>query len=62
MLAYHFDCFVDDSRAITLQLPADAPTGLVQLIVLFPDAPLEEADTKHGAVGSGQSGNTGPLK
>ena len=39
MQAYQFDCHVDASRTVTLELPVDAPVGLAQIIVLFPDAP-----------------------
>lgn len=62
MLVYHFDYHVDDSRTITLELPADAPTGLVQIIVPFPEAPSQDGDTPHTVVDSGLSGAMGLSK
>lgn len=44
MRAYQFECHVDTSRTITFELPVDAPVGLAQIIVLFPDAPVHQAD------------------
>jgi hypothetical protein len=42
MQAYQLEHHVDVSRTITVQLPADAPIGLAQIIVLFPDAQVEQ--------------------
>lgn len=39
MQAYQFVRSVPASHTITVELPSDAPTGLAQVIVLFPDAP-----------------------
>lgn len=39
MQAYQFERSVPPSHTITVELPADAPTGLAQVIVLFPDSP-----------------------
>ncbi|MDD5028986.1 MAG: hypothetical protein PHH58_05695 [Rhodoferax sp.] len=49
MQAYQFECHVDTSRTITVELPVDAPVGLAQIIVLFPDAPCIR-QTKHRAL------------
>lgn len=38
MQAYQFERSVPPSHTITVELPADAPTGLAQIIVLFPEA------------------------
>lgn len=38
MQAYQFERSVPPSHTITVELPADAPTGLAQVIVLFPEA------------------------
>ena len=38
MQAYQFEQRVPASHSFTVQLPADAPTGPAQVIVLFPDA------------------------
>lgn len=39
MQAYQFDYQVDASHCISFELPADAPVGFAQIIVVFPDAP-----------------------
>lgn len=44
MQAYQFECQVDTSRTITFELPGDAPIGLAQIIVLFPDAPVHQTN------------------
>ena len=57
MLAYEFAYHVDASRTVNIELPADAPTGLAQIIVLFPDAPLHDAiDPPHDAVVTEKNG------
>ena len=38
MQAYQFEHSVPSSHTVTVNLPADAPTGPAQVIVLFPDA------------------------
>ena len=38
MQAYQFERRVPPSHTITVELPADAPTGLAQVIVMFPEA------------------------
>jgi hypothetical protein len=37
MQAYQFERSVPPSHTITVELPPDAPTGLAQVIVLFPE-------------------------
>ncbi len=44
MRAYQLEYQVDASRTVTFELPADAPVGLAQIIVLFADAPVHQAD------------------
>jgi len=44
MRAYQLAYQVDAARTVTFELPADAPVGLAQIIVLFADAPVRQAD------------------
>jgi len=44
MRAYQLEHQVDAAHTVTFELPADAPVGLAKIIVLFPDAPVHQAD------------------
>lgn len=47
MQAYQFEHSVPTSHTFTVTLPPDAPTGPVQVIVLFPQADNTPSQPKH---------------
>lgn len=52
MQAYQFERRVPPSHTITVELPADAPTGLAQVIVLFPEARTTPSQPTYPQVAS----------
>lgn len=46
MQAYQFEQYVSPSHRVSVELPADAPTGSARIIVLFPDPATPTEKTK----------------
>ncbi|MDO8320509.1 hypothetical protein [Rhodoferax sp.] len=47
MQAYQFEQYVSPSHRVSVELPADAPTGSAKIIELFPDALQPPEVDKH---------------
>ena len=58
MQAYQFEQYVSPSHRVSVELPADAPTGSAKIIVLFPDSSGIDAEMAT----SSEANATPPLE